>query len=52
MRLIRFGRQGREKPGVVLDGKRKDLSAYFRDWSSIFVAESGLEKLFSFPENG
>ncbi|MFZ2000017.1 MAG: fumarylacetoacetate hydrolase family protein [Candidatus Sulfotelmatobacter sp.] len=45
MRLIRFGRQGREKPGVLLDGKRKDLSAYFQDWNSTFFAESGLERL-------
>ena len=45
MRLIRFGRQGREKPGVLLDGERKDLSAYFQDWHSTFFAESGLEKL-------
>jgi 2,4-didehydro-3-deoxy-L-rhamnonate hydrolase len=45
MRLIRFGPQGREKPGVLLDGKRKDLSAYFQDWNSTFFLESGLEKL-------
>jgi len=48
MRLIRFGRQGGEKPGVVLDGKRKDLSPYFQDWNSTFFAESGLEKLLAF----
>jgi 2,4-didehydro-3-deoxy-L-rhamnonate hydrolase len=48
MRLIRFGRQGREKPGVLLDGKRRDLSAYFQDWNSTFFAESGLEKLSAF----
>ena len=45
MRLIRFGRQGREKPGVLLDGKRRDLSAYFQDWNSTFFAESGPERL-------
>ena len=43
MRLIRFGRQGREKPGVLLE-KRRDLSAYFQDWNSTFFAESGLER--------
>ena len=48
MRLIRFGRQGREKPGVLLDGKRRDLSAHFQDWNSTFFAESGLEKLSAF----
>ncbi len=42
MCLIRFGRQGREKPGVLLDEKRRDLSAYFQDWNSTFFAESGL----------
>ena len=45
MRLIRFGRQGREKPGVLLDGKRRDVSAYFQDWNSTFFAEFGLERL-------
>jgi 2,4-diketo-3-deoxy-L-fuconate hydrolase len=43
MRLIRFGRQGTEIPGVLLDGKRRDLSAYFQDWNSTFFAESALE---------
>ena len=45
MRLIRFGQQGREKPGVLLEGKRRDLSGYFQDWNSTFFAESGLERL-------
>jgi 2,4-diketo-3-deoxy-L-fuconate hydrolase len=45
MRLIRFGPRGREKPGVLLDGRRRDLSGYFQDWSSTFFAESGLERL-------
>lgn len=45
MRLIRFGPQGREKPGVLLDGKRRDLSAHFQDWNSLFFAESGLQRL-------
>jgi len=45
MRLIRFGPQGKEKPGVLLAGKRRDLSAYFQDWNSMFFAESGLDKL-------
>ena len=52
MRLIRFGRQGREKPGVLLDGKRRDLSAYFQDWNSTFFAESWAGEAFSSPESG
>jgi len=47
MRLIRSGPQGREKPGVLLDGKRWDLSAYFQDWNSTFFEQSGLETLSS-----
>jgi len=50
MRLIRFGPQGKEKPGVLLDGKRRDLSAYFQDWNPTFFAESGLERLSAFLE--
>ena len=30
---------------MLLDGERKDLSAYFQDWNSTFFAESELEKL-------
>jgi 2,4-didehydro-3-deoxy-L-rhamnonate hydrolase len=50
MRLIRFGAQGKEKPGVLLDGKRRDLSAYFQDWNSTFFVESGLERLAELPK--
>lgn len=48
MPLIRFGPQGKEKPGVLQDGKRKDLSACFHDWNSTFFAESGLDELLAF----
>lgn len=45
MKLIRFGDQENEKPGVYLDGKRKDLSQYFIDWDRSFFREGGLKKL-------
>jgi 2,4-didehydro-3-deoxy-L-rhamnonate hydrolase len=45
MKLLRFGEQGNEKPGVLLNGIRKDCSAYFTDWNNAFFQNNGLEKL-------
>jgi 2-keto-4-pentenoate hydratase/2-oxohepta-3-ene-1,7-dioic acid hydratase in catechol pathway len=45
MKLIRFGARGSEKPGVLFNERRRDLSADFRDWDSAFFAASGLESL-------
>lgn len=45
MRLLRFGEPGKEKPGVLLNGKRKDLSGYFNDWDRNFFQNDGLKKL-------
>jgi 2,4-didehydro-3-deoxy-L-rhamnonate hydrolase len=45
MKLLRFGEQGHEKPGVLLNGIRKDCSAYFTDWNHAFFQNKGLEKL-------
>lgn len=45
MKLIRFGEPGAEKPGVLLDGKRRDLSAEFHDWDAAFFATGGLSSL-------
>lgn len=45
MRLLRFGQPGQERPGVFIDGKRKDLSAHFKDWDHQFFQEEGLTKL-------
>lgn len=46
MRLIRFGVVGKEKPGIIsADGKRRDISAHFRDWDGAFFGESGLHSL-------
>ncbi len=48
MKLIRFGLPGAEKPGVLIDGKRRDLSAEFHDWDSAFLANEGLKTLSDF----
>ncbi|MBW3544009.1 MAG: fumarylacetoacetate hydrolase family protein [Bacteroidetes bacterium] len=45
MKLLRFGNLGNEKPGVLIDGKRKDLSAHFSDWDRSFFEQGGLQKL-------
>lgn len=48
MKLIRFGEIGNEKPGVLVEGKRKDLSSIFRDWDRTFFQDNGLDKLSSY----
>jgi 2,4-didehydro-3-deoxy-L-rhamnonate hydrolase len=61
LKLIRFGERGSEKPGVLVDGVRRDMSSEFRDWDSDFFARGGLDSLKallqsragqSFPEVG
>jgi 2,4-diketo-3-deoxy-L-fuconate hydrolase len=38
MKLCRFGSVGREKPGVVVDGKLRDVSAAIADFDGAFFA--------------
>ena len=45
MKLIRFGNKGQEKPGILIDGIRKDCSAHFQDWNREFFQSGGLKKL-------
>jgi 2,4-didehydro-3-deoxy-L-rhamnonate hydrolase len=45
MKLIRFGAKEQEKPGLLVDGKRRDASAWFHDWDAAFYAANGLQKL-------
>jgi len=45
VKLIRFGKRGSEKPGVLVEGVRRDLSSEFRDWGSDFFAAVGLNAL-------
>jgi 2,4-diketo-3-deoxy-L-fuconate hydrolase len=45
MKLLRFGSLGLEKPGVLINGKRKDASQYFEDWDRAFFQQNGLTKL-------
>jgi 2,4-diketo-3-deoxy-L-fuconate hydrolase len=45
MKLIRYGSFGAEKPGVLIDGKRYDTSAFFNDYNEEFFLSNGLERL-------
>lgn len=45
MKLLRFGEAGSEKPGILINGKRKDLSEYFHDFDRSFFRQGGLEKI-------
>jgi len=53
MRLIRFGEEGREEPGVLLDDGRKiDASGEFFDYDEGFFAVDGLESLAEWVSQG
>jgi 2-keto-4-pentenoate hydratase/2-oxohepta-3-ene-1,7-dioic acid hydratase in catechol pathway len=45
MKLIRFGEPGKEKPGVIVDGVRRDVSRGFADYDERFFAGGGLRGL-------
>ena len=47
MKLIRFGKEGKEKPGIHLEGKNYDLSAFIKDYDESFFEQNGLQKLAS-----
>ncbi|MBC7980059.1 MAG: fumarylacetoacetate hydrolase family protein [Armatimonadetes bacterium] len=53
MRIIRFGEEGREEPGVVLaDGRRIDASGEFLDFDEAFFEMGGLESLAEWISEG
>jgi len=50
MKLIRFGHAGQEKPGVLINDKRYDVSGFIPDYNETFFETDGLEKLKSILE--
>ena len=52
MKLIRFGTEGNEKPGVQLaNGKKLDVSAFGTDYNEAFFGGDGIENLTNWLEN-
>lgn len=45
MKLIRFGNPGNEKPGVVINNKRYDVSELVADFNEDFFTGNGIETL-------
>lgn len=45
MKLIRFGDEGKEKPGIYLDEHYYDVSGFVKDYDEYFFANDGLEHL-------
>ncbi len=50
MKLIRYGVAGKEKPGVIINGKRFDVSAFGEDYNEHFFETNGLIRLSEFLE--
>ena len=45
MKLIRFGEAGKEKPGVIINEKRYDVSSVIKDYDEDFFGNDGIERL-------
>lgn len=51
MKLIRFGKAGKEKPGIELsNGTRIDVSKFGEDYSEAFFASNGVKRLETWLE--
>jgi len=45
MKLLRFGEPGQEKPGVLINGQRLDVSAFGEDFGEKFFETNGIARL-------
>lgn len=45
MKLFRFGDLGNEKPGVLMNDKKLDVSAFGEDYNELFFHTNGLDRL-------
>ena len=48
MKLFRFGEKDQEKPGVVFQNKKLDVSAFGEDYNEQFFQNNGLDRLEAF----
>jgi len=51
MKLIRFREPGKEKTGVVIDGKKYDTSTFGEDYNEHFFETNGIARLADFIDN-
>ena len=45
MKLFRFGQPDHERPGVLVDGRRLNVSTFGEDYNGAFFARDGIERL-------
>ncbi|RYD81373.1 MAG: FAA hydrolase family protein [Sphingobacteriales bacterium] len=45
MKLIRFGKEGNEQPGILIDDNWFDLSSFIQDYNEAFFATDGIEQV-------
>jgi len=45
MKLFRAGRTGKEKPGVIWNNRKVDVSSFCKDFNEEFFADNGIERL-------
>jgi len=50
MKLFRFGKEGQEKPGVLVNGKHLDVSSFGEDFGEEFFENDGLNRLKTFMD--
>lgn len=48
MKLIRWGKNGQEKTGIIINDKNYDTSAFGEDYNESFFENNGLERLATF----
>lgn len=51
MKLIRFGEIGQEKPGILFDEIRYDVSGFGEDYNEAFFQNDGLSRLEDYVKN-
>ena len=51
MKLFRFGIEGQEKPGVIWNDHKIDVSGFVKDYTEEFLTENGLENLKEWLQN-
>src|SRR5690606_6677513 len=51
MKLLRYGKEGEEKIGIEIAGKKYDVSAFSGDYDERFFASDGLARLAQYIEN-